>query len=215
MADMIDVDDLRDWKSRYPKATVVCYVNTTAAVKAESDICCTSANADRVVEAAPADEVLFVTDQNLAQFVAARTKKRIIAYPGYCITHLRLKPEHVLQARKLHPEAPVIVHPECIPEVSALADAVLSTSQMARYVKESPAQTFLIGTEMGLVYRLQKENPGKTFYVISTALMCPNMKRTTLQKMAETMEQRRNVITVPEDVRVRAQRALDRMLSVA
>ncbi len=214
MADMIDVDDLREWKARYPKAAVVCYVNTTAAVKAECDVCCTSANALKVVEAVPADEILFVPDQHLARFVASQTKKRIIAYPGYCVTHLRLKPEHIKRAKEAYPDAPVVVHPECASEVADLADAVLSTSQMTRYVKESPAKTFIIGTEAGIVYRMQKENPDKTFYVASTALFCPNMKRTTLRKVLETMEQRRNAIEVPEDIRLRAKRALDRMLEL-
>ena len=214
MADMIDVNDLREWKQRYPRATVVCYVNTSAAVKAESDICCTSANALKVVEAVRNDEILFIPDKNLGHYVSTKTKKRIISYPGYCITHARLTAKHVLQAKDAHADALVLVHPECTAEVIALADAVLSTSQMARYVKESPVKKFLIGTEEGLVYRLKKENPGKTFYVISKALMCPNMKRTTLEGLAQTMELKRNVIVVPEDIRLRAKRALDRMLEI-
>lgn len=214
MADMIDVDDLLEWKHKYPQAGVVCYVNTTAAVKAECDICCTSANAVKVVDSMPQDEILFVPDQNLAHFVSTRTKKRIIAYPGFCITHQRLNPEQVRLARELHPGAPVLVHPECSPEVVALADAALSTSQMARYVRESPALTFLIGTEQGLIYRMQKENPNKTFYVLASGLICPNMKRTTLDKMVRTMEERRNVVTVPEEIRLKAKRAVDRMLAI-
>ena len=214
MADMIDVDDLEEWKKRYPKATVVCYVNTTAAVKAESDICCTSANAVKVVESVPNDEILFIPDQNLGHYVSTKTKKRIISYPGYCITHARLNARHVISAKQAHPDAKVVVHPECTAEVIALADAVLSTSQMAKYIKESPAKKFLIGTEEGLIHRLKKENPEKTFYAISKALMCPNMKKTTLEKLAKTMELRRNVVSVPEDVRLRAKRALDRMLAI-
>jgi len=215
MADMIDAEDLKGWKKRYPKATVVCYVNTTAAVKAESDICCTSANAVKVVESVPNDEILFIPDQNLGNFVAARTKKRIISYPGYCITHARLNAKQVIMAKQAHPDAVVVVHPECTTEVIELADAALSTSQMAKYIKESRAKKFLIGTEEGLVHRLKKENPDKTFYVISRALMCPNMKRTTLEGLAQTMELKRNVVVVPEDIRLRAKRALDRMLAIA
>ena len=214
MAAMIDEVDLREWKARYPDAAVVCYVNTTAAVKAESDICCTSANAVAVVNSLPNDEILFVPDQHLAHWVSTQTTKRIIGYPGYCITHQRLRPEHILQARRRFPDAPIIVHPECAAGVVALADAVLSTSQMARYVRSSPATTFLVGTEMGLVYRMQKENPDKTFYLLSTGLICPNMKRTTLPRLVRTMEQRLNEITIPEDVRVRAVRAIDRMLAI-
>lgn len=215
MAQMIDIDNLREWKERYPKAAVVCYVNTSAAVKAESDICCTSANAVKVVDSLPNEEILFVPDQHLAHYVSTKTKKRIIAYPGYCITHCRLKSQHIIQAKQAHPDAPVLVHPECVSDAIDYADAVLSTSQMARYVKESPAITFLIGTEMGLIYRLQKENPDKTFYVLSTGLICPTMKRTTLPIVAETMEKRTNVVKVPQEIRVRAKQALDRMLAVS
>ncbi|MBI4331575.1 MAG: quinolinate synthase NadA [Chloroflexi bacterium] len=214
MAAMIDARDLQEWKTRYPQAGVVCYVNTTAAVKADSDICCTSANAAKVVESLPHDEILFVPDKNLGQFVASRTRKRMVLYPGYCITHHRLNPGQVLQAKALYPDAPVLVHPECRPEVVALADAALSTSQMARYARESEARTFLIGTEEGLLYRLRKENPGKRFFLISTSLICPNMKRTTLDTVVKTMEDGRNVVTVPEDIRLKAKRALDRMLAV-
>ena len=214
MADMIDVPDLREWRARYPRAAVVAYVNTTAAVKAESDICCTSANAVKVVESLPDEEILFVPDQHLAQWVARQTKKKIIPYPGFCITHRRLTAEQVRRAKELHPEALVVVHPECTAEVHALADAVLSTSQMVRFCKESPAQSFLIGTEEGLLYRLKKEAPGKTFYLLCPGLVCPNMKRTRLEAVLRTMEEGRNVITIPEDIRLRAKRALDRMLQV-
>ncbi len=214
MADMIDEVDLREWRARYPGAAVVAYVNTTAAVKAESDICCTSANAARVVDSVPNDEVIFVPDENLAHWVSTQTTKKVIPYPGFCITHRRLTAEQVRRARALHPEAPVVVHPECLPEVADLADAVLSTSQMVRFCRESPARSFLIGTEMGLLHRMQKDNPDKTFYVMSPGLVCPNMKRTHLDIVLRTMEERRNQVTVPEEVRVRAQRALERMLAV-
>lgn len=215
MADMIDVDDLRQWKQRYPKATVVCYVNSSAAVKAESDYCCTSANALRVVEAVPNGEILFIPDKNLGHYVSTKTNKRIILYPGYCNTHHRLTPKHVIRAKQEHPDAVTLVHPECRAEVIALADAALSTSQMALYAKESSAKTFLIGTEEGLVYRMQKDNPEKSFYVISKVLICPDMKKTTLNEIAQTMELRRNVVVVPEEIRLGAKRALDRMLDIA
>lgn len=215
MADMITVEDLREWKRRYPVAAVVCYVNSSADVKAESDYCCTSANAVQVVEAVPGNEILFIPDYNLGHYVSTRTAKRIILYPGYCNTHQRLTPRHVMRARQEHPEAAVLVHPECTAEVIELADAALSTSQMARYVEGSPARSFLIGTEEGLVYRLQKDNPDKRFFLIATVLTCPDMKKTTMEKLVETMERRANVVIVPEEIRVRAKRALDRMLAVA
>lgn len=215
MSDMIEVDDVREWRSRYPNASVVCYVNTSAAVKAESDVCCTSANAVKVVEAVASDEVIFVPDQNLGHFVSTQTRKTVHAYPGYCVTHHRLSVEQVRKAKQAYPDAKVVVHPECTPEVAELADAVLSTSQMIRYVKDSPAKTFLIGTEAGLLHRMTQDNPDKQFYVISNALLCPNMKRTTLRSVATTMETRANVIKIPEDIRQKAQRALDRMLEIS
>ena len=214
MADMITAEDLGEWKARYPNAAVVTYVNSSAAVKAQSDICCTSANGVRVVESLPNDEILFVPDYNLGHYISTKTKKRMILYPGFCVTHARLKPEQVVAARKRHPDAPVVVHPECVPEVVAMADAVCSTSQMLRYVKESMAKTFLIGTEAGILHRMQKENPDKSFYVVASAMFCPNMKLTTLESVARTMEERRNLITVPEEVRVKAVRAMERMLEV-
>lgn len=214
MADMIDVDDVREWRAMYPKAAVVCYVNTSAAVKAESDVCCTSANAVKVVEAVPNDEIIFIPDQNLGHFVSTKTSKKVYPYPGFCVTHHRLTPEQVKRAKEVHPGAKVVVHPECTPAVVELADAVLSTSQMVRYVCESPAKVFLIGTEAGLLHRMTKDNPNKTFYVISNALLCPNMKRTTLRSVATTMELKQNVIRIPEEIRLKAQRALERMLEI-
>ncbi len=214
MANMIDVHDLREWKARYPSAAVVCYVNTSAAVKAESDICCTSANALKVVESVPEKDILFIPDRCLAHWVSTKTKKNIIAYPGYCITHKRLTADLVRKAKEKHPEAVVIAHPECEAEVLDLADAVLSTSQMIKYAKESPARVFLIGTEEGLLHRLRKENPDRVFYMISNAMICPNMKRTTLERLLKTMELKRNKIVIPEDIRLKAKRALDRMLAL-
>ena len=143
-----------------------------------------------------------------------QVEKRVILYPGYCITHHHLSAEQVIKAKQARPDAVVLVHPECTAEVIAQADAALSTSQMSRYVEQSPAKTFLIGTEEGLLHRLKKDNPDKNFYVISPSLICPNMKKTTPEILAETMETRRNVVTVPEEIRVKAKLALDRMLAV-
>ena len=215
MADMITVEDLREWKKQYPDAMVVCYINSSAEIKAESDYCCTSANAIKVVESVPSNDIIFIPDKNLGYYVSTKVKKNIILYPGYCPPHCRVTPEHIQLAKRNYPEAEVIVHPECVVEVVSMADAVLSTSQMIRYVKNSAKDTFLIGTEKELLHRLQKENPEKSFFVLSGGLVCPNMKKTTLESVKKTMEFRRNVITVPEEIRVRAKRALDRMLEIA
>lgn len=214
MAAMIDVESLLEWKAKHPKAAVVSYVNSSAAVKAQSDICCTSANAVRVVESLPHDEILMVPDQNLSQYVATKTSKRVIAYPGYCATHHRIKAEHVLAARAAHPKALVLAHPECTPEVLALADAVLSTSQMLRFVDASSAATFLIATEWAIIHRMQKMNPDKRFYSVSNALVCPNMKKTTLDSVIRSMELRQHMVNVDPQVREGAARAIQRMLDV-
>ena len=214
MADMITAEALLEWKERYPAAAVVSYVNSSAAVKALSDACCTSANGLQVVESMPQDEILFVPDWNLGHYISTMTAKRVILYPGFCPPHQRLIPRHVDLAREQHPDGVVLVHPECSPEVIERADAALSTSQMIRYAGESEAQTFLIGTEVGHLHPLRKANPGKAFYPISQGLVCPNMKKTTLESVVRTMEQRRNAVTVPEDIRVKAKLALDRMLDV-
>ncbi|MCL4535641.1 MAG: quinolinate synthase NadA [Bacteroidetes bacterium] len=214
MAEMIDVDTLRQWKAQYPDAAVVAYVNSSAAVKAESNVCCTSANAVKVVDALREQRILFVPDRNLGAWIAKQTRKEIIIYPGFCITHFRVKPEHILAAKQAHPGAVVVVHPECRPEVTAIADAVLSTSQMGRYVKASPAREFIIGTEEGLIHRLRQQNPDKAFFAASTALLCPNMKKTTLESVVSALEMDRYHITVEPELAARARRALDRMLEI-
>ena len=214
MADMITAEDLIEWKRRYPDAAVVTYINSSAAVKALSDVCCTSANGVAVVESMPQDEILFVPDQNLGHYISTKTSKKMILYPGFCPPHNRVLPRHVDLAREQHPGAVVLVHPECLPEVIAKADAALSTSQMVRYAAQSEAKTFVIGTEEGLLHRLRKDNPRKTFHLLMQGLVCPDMKKTTLESVIKTMEQRRNHVTVTEEVRVKAKLALDRMLAV-
>ena len=214
LADMISIDELRQWKQRYPKASVVTYVNSSAETKAESYICCTSANGVEIVDSVPSDDILFVPDQNLGHYIATQTKKNIVLYPGFCYVHHRLKPEQVKLAKRLHPEAQVIVHPECQPGVIALADAALSTSQMLRYVKASSHNSFIIGTEEGLLHRLRQENRGKSFYLVSNSQICTDMKKTTLEELARTMELRQNIVTVPEEVRIKAKQAVDRMLAI-
>jgi len=214
MADMINADDLRKMKKQYPGAAVVCYVNSTAGVKAESDICCTSANAVKVVESLEAGEIIFVPDQYLGAYVQSQTGRKMHLWPGYCPTHARIRPENILELKEWHPRAKVVVHPECRPEVIALADAVLSTGGMIGYAARPDVRELIVGTEMGIIYRLKKENPGKKFYPVSEQAVCPNMKLITLEKVLWSLEEMAPVVTVPEDVRVKAKRAVDRMLEV-
>jgi quinolinate synthase len=214
LADMIDVDQLRDLKKKYPEAAVATYINSTAAVKAESDICITSANAVKVVNSLDEDTVLFVPDGNLAHFVAERTSKTIIPWAGYCNTHHRVTVEDITTARKLYPEAVIVVHPECRPEVVALADAALGTGGMISFSRETKVKEIIIGTEMGMLHRLKKECPDKNFILLSPKLICPNMKYTNLEKILASLKNKEYVITVPAEIRERAVFALERMLAV-
>jgi len=215
MADMITAEQLREKKRQYPGAVVVCYVNSSAGVKAESDICCTSANAVKVVQSIPADrQVLFVPDKNLGHYVSLMAKRPIIFWEGHCPTHDRLTMEDIQEQKRLHPEAKVMVHPECTPDVVASADAVFSTSGMIRYAKENPEKEYIVGTEMGIMHQLAKECPGKQFYMASQKLICPNMKSTTLDKVKWALETREPRVTVPEDIRLKAIASLERMLAV-
>lgn len=214
LADMINVGELKQWKERYPKATVVAYVNTTAAIKAESNICCTSANGIEVVASRLAKEILFIPDQNLGHYISTKTNKRMILYPGFCDTHAKVTAEQVSLAKQRYPQAKILVHPECRPEVINLADAALSTSQMLRHAKQSNNKTFLIGTEEGTLHPLRKQNPEKEFHLISDNFICPDMKKTTLETVIETMQTKSNVVTVPEETRIKAKQAIDRMLAI-
>ncbi|MHB9154225.1 MAG: quinolinate synthase NadA [Endomicrobiales bacterium] len=212
MADMLDGETLRALKRRHPGVPVVAYVNTTAEVKAETDVCCTSANAVKVVGALPQDRVIFVPDRNLGRYVAAKTGKEVILAAGFCPTHERILAAHVENARKDHPGAEVIVHPECTPDVVAAADRALSTSGMCRYARESQGKQFIVGTETGIIHRLRKENPDKEFYAASAVAVCPNMKKNTLEKVLWALEDMKHRVTVPEDIRARARTAIDAML---
>lgn len=215
MADMITAADLRMMKAEHPGVPVVAYVNTSAEVKAESDYCCTSANAVGVVNSVEANEVLFIPDKYLGQYVAVRTKKKITTWPGFCPTHARIQPEHIHALRKQYPQAKVIVHPECRPEVAALADEVLSTGGMIRYARRDDVKQIIVGTEIGMLHRLKKENPGKQFIPVSEQAVCPNMKLITLDDILNSLKTMTFEIKVSEDIRVRAKRALDRMLAIA
>jgi len=205
---------LRDIKLQYPGVPVVAYVNTTAEVKAESDICCTSANVVKVIESLPGDEVICIPDKNLSMWAAKNTKKRVIAWDGYCNVHERVTVEDVKRARAEHPDAVLMAHPECRPEVLDMADHVTSTSGMLRFASSSPAAEFVAGTEIGLLHRLRTENPGKTFFPLRKDMICPNMKKTTLKSVLRAFEENTYVIKVSEEVRVPAKRALDRMLAI-
>ncbi|MDY6911432.1 MAG: quinolinate synthase NadA [Chloroflexota bacterium] len=213
MANMITADALRAKKAEYPDAKVVCYVNSAADVKAESDICCTSANATRIVANFPADqEILFVPDQYLGMYAASQAGREVIPWPGYCPTHARIIPEHIERLRREYPNAKVVVHPECRSDIIALADEVGSTSGICRYAGRDDVQELIVGTEMGIIHRLRKENPNKKFIPISEQAVCPNMKLITLEKMMWSLEEMAPVVKVPEDIRLRAKAAVDRML---
>lgn len=214
MADMITADELKLVKSRHPEAAVVCYVNTTAEVKAESDICCTSSNAVKVVNSLQEDQIIFVPDRNLGLYTQRFTKKEILPWEGFCTVHDRITPDHVRKAHDLHPDAVILVHPECRPEVIDLADHVASTSGIIRYVCESPKKEFIIGTEIGILHRLRKECPAKKCYPLSPAAICSNMKKTDLNKVRNALISLQPRITVPEEIAHRARCAIERMLAV-
>ena len=214
MADMVTVSGLETLKSEHPGVPVVTYVNSSAAVKAISDICCTSANAVKVVSSLPDREVIFVPDRNLGRYVARFSDKTFHFWDGYCPTHERLKPENIIRLKQEHPDSLFVCHPECAPEVSALADHVCSTTGMYGYCRQSSAKKFIIGTEAGILYRLRQENPDKEFILASPALFCPNMKLTSLEDILDALETMAPVVSVPEEVRIPAKRALDRMLAV-
>ena len=214
MADMITAPQLADEKAKRPGVPVVAYVNTSAAVKALSDICCTSANAVKVVDSVDADSVYMIPDRNLSHYVSLTAKKKMEWWDGFCPTHERLTVEEVVESKRLNPGALFVCHPECSPGVVRLADHVCSTSGMYRFAKETDAKTLIIGTEMGILYRLRKENPGKKFILPSKALICPNMKLTTLADVIESLTEMKNVVKVEKSVREKAKLALDRMLKV-
>jgi len=205
---------LKAIKAQYPGVPVVSYVNTTAAVKAESYICCTSANVVKVIESLPDETVISIPDKNLSLWAQKHTKKKVIAWDGYCNIHERVTPEDVRKAREEHPKALVMAHPECRLEVLETADHVTSTSGMLQFAKESAEQEFIVGTEIGLLYRLRKENPDKTFYPLRKDMVCPDMKRTTLQSIYRALNENNYLIKVPEEIRVPAKKALDRMLAI-
>ncbi len=215
MADMVNAAQLRELKAKHPNALTVCYVNSTAEVKAECDLCVTSGNAERVMATIPEGrEIIFVPDQHLGGYVSGLEGRSYILWPGYCPTHARLTVQAIEKARAAHPGAPVMVHPECAKDVRDAADERLSTGGMCRYARESAAKTILVGTEMGILHRLQKENPEKTFIPVSEALVCPNMKKTTLENLAAALREMKTRVTVPSEIASKARKAIDAMLAI-
>lgn len=216
MAQMLTVDEIKRVKALYPGAPVVVYVNTLAAAKAQSDICCTSANAVQVVQSLNADTVLFGPDRNLGEYVAEKTGKKIIPIPewGFCPTHLLFQPEDIAVLKLQHPDATVMVHPECSLETRKVADFIGSTSKMCKYAKESSSKKFIVGTEEGIMHRLKKENPTKQFMLAYDGAICPNMKLTTLERIYTSLKEEKHVVKVPEPVAKKARASLERMFEV-
>lgn len=216
MANMITVRQLKEMKRQHPEAEVVCYVNTTAAIKAECDICCTSANAVKVVNSISEDvQIIFVPDKSLGDYVSKQCGREMILWNGYCPTHHRILAQDIINAKEEHPEAEVMVHPECTADVIELADQVLSTSGMLRYAKETDARELIVGTEIGILHPLQKGNPGKRFYPASKLADCPNMKLNSLEKILWSLEDMAYEVRVPEHIRTRAWNAIEKMLELS
>lgn len=205
---------LRDMKAFCPGVPVVAYVNTTAEVKAESDICCTSSNVIKVIESLPDEKVICIPDKNLSMWAKKNTKKQVIAWDGFCHVHDRVTVADVEKARKEHPGALLMAHPECRLEILELADHVTSTSGMLRFAKASDAKEFIVGTEIGIMHRMKRENQDKAFHPLRKDMVCPNMKKTTLYSVLRALRDRNYVIKVPEEIRIPAKRALDRMLAI-
>jgi quinolinate synthase len=216
MANMITARQLREAKKLHPNAKVVCYVNSTAAVKAESDICCTSANAVKVVNSIPKEyQIIFVPDKSLGDFVSKQAGREMILWNGYCPTHHRILAQDIINMKAKYPNAKLMVHPECTAGVIAQADVSLSTGGMIKYAKETDAKEFIVGTEIGLLYTLGKDNPDKKFYPATRLSDCPNMKLNTLEKILWSLEDMVYQVTVPEDIRVKAWNAIDKMLKIS
>lgn len=217
LADMITIEKLRALKEKHPGAPVVCYVNTTAEIKAESDICCTSSNAVNIVASLKGHKrVIFVPDKNLGVFVQSQLPdKEIILWEGFCPTHIKVQREHIEEVKRLYPDALVVAHPECNQEVLSMADYVTSTGGMIKYVKKSSQKRFVIATESGIFYKFKKDNPGKEFFLPTEQLICPSMKLTTLGWVLHSLEFLKYEVKVPSDIADKAKRSLDRMLEVS
>ena len=216
MADMIDAEGLTALQARYPDAVTLCYVNTSADVKAHCDYCCTSGNALKMVQhiLKNHDEIIFVPDKYLAHYVSQQVGRNFIVWEGFCPTHARIEPDDIVQAREAHPQAKVLVHPECPPSLTRLADMVGSTEKMCHFVHDDAATEFIIGTEPGIIHRMKKENPSKIFYPVSDRAVCPNMKRNTLEKILWSLTDMTYEITVPQETMDKARGSIERMLEI-
>ncbi len=215
MADMADVEDLKKLKARYPDAAVVCYVNTTAAIKAECDICCTSSIAEKVVRSVPNKQIIFLPDRNLGQYIAKQVpEKEFIFWAGFCPTHNALSIMHVKEAREAYPGAVLVIHPEAPPDVVELADFVGSTKQIIDFCTQSDKREFIIGTEEGILHQLKKRNPNKEFHMLKYRFICPNMKKTNLDTLYEALRDMKHEITLDEETIKKASLSLERMLNV-
>jgi quinolinate synthase len=215
MADMISAKEMKDWKSRYPGKPVVCYINSTADVKAECDFCCTSSNAIRVVEFINSNEILFAPDRYLGSYIASQiNNKKLILWDGYCYVHRNILPRHILEKKQKYPEAEVWAHPECRGEVLELADKILSTGGMVRQARETDKKEIIIATEAGIIYRLKKENPNKNFYPAYEYALCANMKKITLKKVLQSLQEMKFVVKVPDEIAKKAKNAIDRMIKI-
>ncbi len=215
MADMINAEQLRRLKQEHPDALVVCYVNSSAEVKADSDYCCTSANAVEVVNSLPKDRrIIFVPDQHLGRFAAERTGRDLVLWPGYCHVHVVITEDDIRTARAKYPDAIVMAHPECTEPVKELSDEMLSTSQMLKFAARSTAKRFIIATEIGIIHTLKKENPNAQFIAASERAICPNMKKINMEKIVWALEDMQYKISVPKAIREKAKKALDRMVEI-
>jgi len=215
MANMITPRQLNEMKRKHPDAVVVCYVNCTVETKAESDYCCTSANAVKVVKSIPQDkEILFIPDKYLGDYAAKQANRKLILWEGYCPTHRRILAEDILRMKAQYPKAEVLVHPECTPDVIAMADRVLSTSGICKRATESESEEFIIGTEIGMLHRLVKENPQNKFYSASNLADCHSMKLNNLEKILWSLEDMVYPVEIPPDIARRAKRSIDRMLEI-
>ncbi len=215
MVNMAPLQGVLKLKKEHPSALVVTYVNSSAEVKAQSDYCCTSANAVQIIQSIPEErQIIFVPDQHLGAFVRQQTGRDLILYPGYCPTHARITAADVQKAKRKHPEASVIVHPECRQDVVQLADAALSTSGMLRYTSESDSSEFIVGTETDMLYRLQKENPRKFFYPAATVATCPNMKKITMEKILWSLQDMQHNVEVDTETARKAFQAVQRMVEI-
>lgn len=213
LADMAKPGDVIKLKEKHPDAWIVSYVNTSAEIKALTDVCCTSANADKVVKNVPVEEIIFLPDRNLCSYVKKRVPgKKIICWDGYCPVHRKFTPEELMQARNLHPNAEILVHPECDPAVQELADGIYSTSGMLKRAKETDAKKIIIGTEEGILFRIKKENPEKEIYSLGSPKSCYNMKKITIQSLEDSLEKGQYEIDLPDHIIKKAQMSLERML---